>query len=69
MTGGEIVIGGSAGTDAAARARRGLVVVAGNAGSYAARAMIAGTLIVLGPHRRGTRPREQARNDHRRRRD
>ena len=66
MTGGEIVVGGSAGADAAARARRGLVVVAGNAGHYAARAMIAGTLARPRPHRRGTRPREQARNDHRR---
>jgi formylmethanofuran dehydrogenase subunit C len=54
MTGGEIVIGGSAGADAAARARRGLVVVAGNAGRHAARAMIAGTLLVLG--RTGAEP-------------
>jgi formylmethanofuran dehydrogenase subunit C len=54
MTGGEIVIRGSAGADAAARARRGLVVVAGNAGRHTARAMIAGTLLVLG--RTGAEP-------------
>jgi formylmethanofuran dehydrogenase subunit C len=48
MTGGEIVVRGSAGSDAAARARRGLVVVGGHVGSSAARAMIAGTLVVLG---------------------
>jgi len=54
MTGGEIVVRGSAGANAAARARRGLVAVGGDAGSSAARAMIAGTLVVLG--RTGTAP-------------
>jgi formylmethanofuran dehydrogenase subunit C len=48
MTGGEIVVAGSAGAEAAARARRGLVVVVGDVGQRAARAMIAGTLVVLG---------------------
>jgi formylmethanofuran dehydrogenase subunit C len=54
MTGGEIIVRGSAGADVAARARRGLVVVAGDVGSDAARAMIAGTLVVYG--RTGSRP-------------
>jgi formylmethanofuran dehydrogenase subunit C len=54
MLGGEIVVGGSAGADAAARARRGLVVVAGDTGDQPARAMIAGTLVVLG--RTGAQP-------------
>jgi formylmethanofuran dehydrogenase subunit C len=48
MSGGEIVVAGSAGADAAARARRGLVVVCGDVGPEAARGVIAGTLVVLG---------------------
>jgi len=48
MTGGEIIVTGSAGSEAAARARRGLVVVNGDVGSHAGRTMIAGSLIVLG---------------------
>jgi formylmethanofuran dehydrogenase subunit C len=48
MTGGEIVVVGSAGDEAGARARRGLVVVGGDAGAHGARAMIAGSLVVLG---------------------
>jgi formylmethanofuran dehydrogenase subunit C len=48
MTGGEIVVGGSAGADTAARLRRGLVVIAGGTGENAARAAFAGTLVVLG---------------------
>jgi formylmethanofuran dehydrogenase subunit C len=48
MHGGEIVVRGSAGAEAGARARRGLIVVGGDTGPNAARAMIAGTLLVLG---------------------
>ena len=48
MTGGEIVVDGSAGAEAAARARRGLVIVVGDVGGDAARATIAGTLVVFG---------------------
>jgi formylmethanofuran dehydrogenase subunit C len=48
MAGGEIVVNGSAGREAAARARRGLVVVGGDVGADAARAIIAGTLLVIG---------------------
>jgi formylmethanofuran dehydrogenase subunit C len=48
MTGGEIVVNGSVGPEAGARARRALVAVAGDAGDHAGRAMIAGTLIVFG---------------------
>jgi len=49
MTGGEIVVFGSAGASAAALARRGLVAVAGGVGAHAGRGMIAGTLLALGP--------------------
>lgn len=49
MTGGEIVVFGSAGTSAAALARRGLVAVVGGVGAFAGRGMIAGTLLALGP--------------------
>jgi formylmethanofuran dehydrogenase subunit C len=48
MTGGEIVVEGSAGDDAAALVRRGLVVIRGSVGASAGRAMIAGTLVVFG---------------------
>jgi formylmethanofuran dehydrogenase subunit C len=48
MTGGEIIVAGRAGDDAAARARRGLVVVGGSTGAFAGRAMVAGTLLVFG---------------------
>ena len=48
MTGGEVIVRGSVGRDAAAHARRGLIVVGGDTLSDGARAMIAGTLIVLG---------------------
>lgn len=48
MTGGEILVERSVGTEAAARARRGLLVVGGDAGAHAGRAMIAGSLIVFG---------------------
>ena len=48
MSGGEVVVEGSAGSDAGARARRGLIVVCGDVGMHAARAIIAGSLIVLG---------------------
>jgi formylmethanofuran dehydrogenase subunit C len=58
MTGGEIVVAGSAGAEAAARTRRGLVVVGGDVGERAARSMIAGTLVVLG--RTGSRPGRQS---------
>jgi formylmethanofuran dehydrogenase subunit C len=49
MTGGEIVVFGSAGASAAALARRGLVAVAGQVDGYAGRGMIAGSLLALGP--------------------
>ena len=48
MTGGEILVDGNAGDDAAARVRRGLVVIGGSTGASAGRAMIAGTLVVFG---------------------
>jgi formylmethanofuran dehydrogenase subunit C len=48
MTGGEIIVRGSAGAEAGARVRRGLIVVGGDAGALGARCMIAGTLVVLG---------------------
>jgi formylmethanofuran dehydrogenase subunit C len=53
MTGGEIVVHGSAGAEAGASARRGLIVVCGDVGERAGRAMIAGSLIVLGAAGRG----------------
>jgi formylmethanofuran dehydrogenase subunit C len=49
MTGGEIVVFGSAGGAAGALVRRGLVAVAGGIGAYAGRGMVAGTLLALGP--------------------
>lgn len=48
MLGGEIIITGSAGADAGAYARRGLIVIGRNAGAGAARGMIAGTVLVCG---------------------
>ena len=48
MTGGEILVERSVGSEAAARARRGLVVVGGDAGVHTGRAMIAGSVIVFG---------------------
>jgi formylmethanofuran dehydrogenase subunit C len=48
MTGGEAVVLGSAGRDAGARARRGLIVVGGDTGADAARDIIAGTVVVFG---------------------
>jgi formylmethanofuran dehydrogenase subunit C len=48
MSGGEILVLGSAGAEAGARMRRGLIVVAGDADRDAGRAMIAGSLVVLG---------------------
>lgn len=48
MTGGEIVVGGSCGDEAASLMRRGLVAVGGDTGLAAGRGMIAGTLVVLG---------------------
>jgi formylmethanofuran dehydrogenase subunit C len=49
MSGGEIVVFGSAGASSAALLRRGLVAVAGRVGPLAGRGMIAGTVLVLGP--------------------
>ena len=65
MTGGEIVVGGSAGSEAAARARRGLVVVGGDAGSYAGAGDDRGHAGRARPHGRRARPSEQARIHHR----
>jgi formylmethanofuran dehydrogenase subunit C len=48
MTGGELIVGGSAGPEAGALMRRGLVVIAGGAGSHAGAGMIAGTVLVFG---------------------
>jgi formylmethanofuran dehydrogenase subunit C len=48
MTGGEIVVTGSVGTEAGAYARRGLIVVRGDVGENAACGLIAGTLVVFG---------------------
>jgi formylmethanofuran dehydrogenase subunit C len=48
MTGGEAIVLASAGREAGARARRGLIVVGGDTGPQAARDIIAGTVIVLG---------------------
>jgi formylmethanofuran dehydrogenase subunit C len=48
MTGGEIIVSGSAGVRAGERMRRGLIVVGGDAGEHAAHAIIAGTLVVVG---------------------
>ena len=48
MAGGEIVIHGSAGAEAGARMRRGLVVVTGDVERGAGTGMIAGTVVVFG---------------------
>jgi hypothetical protein len=48
MTGGEIIVRGSAGPEAGASMRRGLVAVAGDVGEGAGRATLAGTVVVLG---------------------
>jgi formylmethanofuran dehydrogenase subunit C len=53
MTGGEIIVRGSAGAEVGASARRGLIVVAGNVGQRAGHRMIAGSVIVLGLAGRG----------------
>jgi formylmethanofuran dehydrogenase subunit C len=48
MTGGELIVRGSAGAGAGAGMRRGLIVVAGNAGEQTGLGMIAGSVVVLG---------------------
>lgn len=48
MTGGRIVVGGSAGHYAGHRMRRGEIWIAGNAGDFAAASMVAGTIVVVG---------------------
>jgi formylmethanofuran dehydrogenase subunit C len=48
MTGGEVIVDGSAGAYAGTRARRGLIVIGGDAGEHAAHRMIAGTLTAFG---------------------
>ena len=48
MTGGELVIRGTAGSDAGARMRRGMLAIGGDAGSYTGAGTIAGTIIVFG---------------------
>ncbi len=48
MTGGLLVVRGSAGARAGDRLRRGTIVIEGAAGDHAGSRMIAGTLIVLG---------------------
>jgi formylmethanofuran dehydrogenase subunit C len=48
MTGGEILVHGDAGEEAAAGIRRGLVAVGGGAGEAAGLSGLAGTLVVLG---------------------
>lgn len=54
MTGGEAIVRGSAGAEAGARCRRGLIVIGSDAGPQAARDIIAGTIVVLG--RTGAEP-------------
>ena len=48
MTGGFIIVRGTAGARAGDRLRRGTIVIEGSAGDYPGSRMIAGTLIVVG---------------------
>ncbi len=48
MTGGLLIVRGSAGERAGDRLRRGTIVIEGSAGDYPGSRMIAGTLVVLG---------------------
>ncbi|HKU60832.1 MAG TPA: hypothetical protein VJQ44_06410, partial [Gemmatimonadales bacterium] len=48
MTGGEIVVRGSAGPGAGSGLRRGLIAVEGDAAEAAGRAMLAGSIVVFG---------------------
>jgi formylmethanofuran dehydrogenase subunit C len=48
MTGGLLIVRGSAGARAGDRLRRGTIVIEGSAGDYPGSRMIAGTLIVFG---------------------
>lgn len=48
MTGGELIVRGSAGPGAGATMRRGLLVIGKNAGQQAGLGMIAGTVVVFG---------------------
>jgi len=54
MTGGELIVRGSAGTEAGAGMRRGLLVIAKNAGDRAGLGMIAGSVVVFGSAGRDT---------------
>jgi formylmethanofuran dehydrogenase subunit C len=48
MTGGEIVVHGSVGSEAGIRMRRGLIVIGGDVGADAGFGMIAGSIVILG---------------------
>jgi formylmethanofuran dehydrogenase subunit C len=48
MTGGELIVHGSAGPEAGALMRRGVVAIGGGAGSHAGAGMIAGTVLAFG---------------------
>jgi formylmethanofuran dehydrogenase subunit C len=48
MSGGELVIRGSAGTEAGNRMRRGILAIVGDSAGYIGQGMIAGTAVVFG---------------------
>ena len=48
MTGGELIVRGSAGPEAGAGMRRGLLVIAGSSGGRTGLGMIAGSVVVFG---------------------
>jgi formylmethanofuran dehydrogenase subunit C len=54
MSGGEILVSGTVGHEAGARARRGLIAIGGRAGDDLARDIVAGTVVAFG--RVGARP-------------